>query len=400
MHEFFKKDWGYKIAAIFLAFLMWFYVTNMQNPATEKMLKIPLTYLNLAEGLVAADKPETVDIRVKGTQSSITTLNTQDIRATVDLSQAELGEKSFSINLTLPNGIELVQINQGQNLLLQIDAVAMKQLEIEVKTENTVAPGYSSYAPEISPSRVVVRGAQKVLESLDKAQITIDLNLATENLVLNSPVILLDNEGKNVSAGYLEISPQTVQVTVPVIQNVPTKTVPIKVALVGQPKTEWQVYRVALEPETVKITGSYERLNNIDHVMTQPVDISGLQQDLIIQVGLISPEGVSMVYEPAVKVIVQLQEAPVTKTFEDIEIEVLNQPADFEVKLKPEKVKLTIQGSQEDMKDINGKIRAVLDLKDKQAGTHQIELKVEAPAEYHVTKVEPVKVEVVISKKT
>jgi len=52
------------------------------------------------------------------------------------------------------------------------------------------------------------------------------------------------------------------------------------------------------------------------------------------------------------------------------------------------------------MKDINGKIRAVLDLKDKQAGTHQIELKVEAPAEYHVTKVEPVKVEVVISKKT
>lgn len=398
MFEFLKKDWVYKIAALLLAILLWFYVTNLQNPTTENTINVPISYNGLKEGLIIVEQVDNIDVKVRGAYSVITTIKEKDIKATVDLSQAELGQDTFPIDLALPAGVELVQIIQGSSIPLQVDAVLMRQLAIEVQTVNSVALGYSSYIPEISPSRVVVRGAQQQLDNLEKAQITIDLNQAKDNLILNSPVVLIDKDGNKVSAELLEISPKTVQVTVPVIQNIPTKTVPIKAALVGEPKSQWQVYRVILEPETVKITGPYERLEKIDHVMTQPIDTSGLQEDLVTQVGLISPEGVSLLYEPAVKVVVQIEEAPVMKSFDGIKIEPINKTDGTTIQIKPEAIKLTIQGPRQGISSIESSLKAIVDLADKQPGSYQMEVKVELPSDYHVTKVEPSKVDVIISK--
>lgn len=398
MFELLKKDWIYKIAALLLAILLWFYVTNLQNPATEKTINVPLVYNGLEEGLVVVKRVENIDVRVKGAYSVVTPLKSKDIKASIDLSQAKLGQDSFPIDLALPAGIELVQIQQGSSIKLQVDAVAMKQLAIEVQTKNSVALGYSSYIPEISPSRVVVRGAQQLLDNLEKAQITIDLNQAKDNLVLNSPVVIIDKTGNKASAESLEISPTSVQVTVPVIQNIPTKTVPIKAALIGQPKSQWQVYRVILEPETVKITGSYERLERIDHVMTQPIDTTDLQEDLVTQVGLISPEGVSLLYEPAVKVVVQIEEAPVTRNFDEIKVEPVSKPDGVSVQIKPQTVKLTVQGPSKGISSLEGSVKAIVDLTGKQPGTYPMEVKIELPSDYHVTKVEPSKVEVVVTK--
>jgi len=398
MFELLKKDWVYKIAALLLAILLWFYVTNLQNPTTENTVNVPLAYNGLKEGLIIVKEVENIDVKVRGAHSVVTTLTSKDIKAAVDLSQAQLGKDTFPIDLVLPAGVELVQIRQGSSIQLQVDAIMMRQLAIEVQTENSVALGYSSYIPEISPSRVVVRGAQQLLDNLEKAQITIDLNQAKDNLVLNSPVVLIDKGGNKVSAELLEVSPKTVQVSVPVIQNIPTKTVPIKAALVGEPKSQWRVYRVILEPETVKITGSYERLEKIDHVMTQPIDTTGLQEDLVTQVGLISPEGVSLLYEPAVKVVVQIEEAPITKSFEGIKIEPINKADGTTIQIVPEAIKLTVQGPQLGMGSLESSLKAIVDLADKQTGNHQMEVKIELPNDYHVTNVEPSKVEVRISK--
>ncbi|PKM90236.1 MAG: hypothetical protein CVU87_02825 [Firmicutes bacterium HGW-Firmicutes-12] len=397
MYEFLKKDWIYKIAALLLAILLWFYVANLQNPTIEKSINVSISYSGLKEGLMIGEKPENIDVKLKGTRSALAPLTEKDIKASVDLSEAKLGEHNFPIDIVIPTGVELIRNNLGYAVELQIDAILMRQLAIEVQTENSVAPGYSSYIPEISPSRVVVRGAQQLLDSLETAQITIDLNQAKDNLVLNSPVVLIDKDGNKVSTEYLEVSPITVQVSVPVIQNIPTKTVPIKAALVGNPKDKWQVYRVVLEPETVKITGSYERLESINHVMTQPIDTTGLQNDLVTQVGLISPEGISLLYEPAVKVVVQIEEAPITKTFEGVIIDPVNKPVGSTIQIKPEVINLTVQGARQEIDALEKNLKALVDLTDKKSGTHQVEVKVELPSNFHVTKVEPSKVEVIIS---
>ena len=398
MQDFLKRDLVYKISAILLAFLLWFYVTNLQNPTIDKTVSVPIVYNGLKQGLVTSEKPTNIDIKLKGPTSVINPLVAKDIKATVDLSQAKMGESSYPVQVTLPSGVELISIKPGASINIQIDAITELQLSVNVKTINAVAQGYSSYDPVITPSRVVVRGAQQLLASLEYAQVTLDLNGTTDNLALTVPINLVATGGVQVPLNDLEISPKTVQVFVPVIQNIPTKTVPIKPTLVGKPAQEWQVSRVVIEPETVKITGGYETLTKIEHIVTQPIDITGLKEDLVVQVGLTPPEGISTLYEPVVKILIQVEEAPITKTLSDLKINLENQTPGTQITLNPAVIKLTLKGSREEISTISDSdIKAIVDLKGLEVGSHNVEVKIGIIKNLQVLQVEPAKVDVTIT---
>jgi len=401
MHELLKKDLVYKISALVLAFLLWFFVTNLQNPTVDKTVPVPLTYNGLRQGLVAGEKPNSIDIKIKGPSSVVNPLAPKDIKAIVDLSQAKMGESSYPVQVTLPSGVELVSIRPAASITLHIDAITELQLAVNVKTINAVAPGYSSYDPVVTPSRVVVRGAQQLLASLEFAQVTLDLNGTTDNLALTLPVNLVGSGGSQVPMNDLEISPKTVQVFLPVIQNIPTKTVPIKPTIIGKPAEDWQVSRVIIEPETVKITGGYETLTKIEHIMTQPIDVTGLQNDLVTQVGLTPPEGISTLYEPVVKILVQFEEAPVTRTFSDLKINLENQAPGTKVALEPTTVSIELKGSRAEINTLSDNdIKALLDLKDLGPGNHKVEVKVGLAKNLQVLKVEPAKVDITITEES
>ncbi len=398
MQELLKKDLIYKIVSVLLAFLLWFFVTNLQNPTTDKLFSVPITFINLQDGLVTGEKPENVEIRLKGPHSIINGLTANDIKATVDFGQAQIGESNFQVKVQPPSGVEILSY-EPTSITLDIDAITEKQLSLEVKKVNSVAEGYSSYEPELNTSRVVVRGPRQLLEQLETAQVVADLNQASDNLVLNLPVNIINKAGDVVPTNNLEVTPLTVQVYVPVIENIPTKTVSIRPSIIGNPKDDWQVARIILEPETVKITGPYERIMEIDHVQTQPINIAGIQENLTVQVALTPPEGVGLLYEPVVKVLVQIEEAPVTKTIPDVPIRIDNKPEGMNAVSTLEKVKVTVRGPRQEFEALKeGDIKAFVDVKDLKPGTYQLDVKISLKDNLQVQEVDPGKVEVKITK--
>ncbi len=399
MHELIKRDIAYKAVAVLLAVLLWFYVTNLQNPTIEKSLTgVPVSYYGLKEGLVIGDRPQNIEVRVKGPHSLINPLVSKDIKASVDLTQAKMGEGNFLVQVTLPAGVELVSYNP-RSINLRVDAIQERQLGVQVKIENTVAQGYSSFEPVLTPSRVVVKGPQQLLANLDSARVTVDLNQATGNLNLNVPVNIVDKGGNLVQSHSLDINPKSIQVFIPVIKNSPTKTVPVKPVLSGKPAEGFQVARIILEPETVKITGPYDKLNLVDQVSTQPIDISGIQQNLVTQVSLSSPEGISLLYDPTVKVLIQVETAPVSKQFHEITVDKQNQQAGTKVTLNPGKISLMVRGSKEEIAKLKAEdIKALVDLAGLAPGTHQLEVKVDISSNLQVLKVDPSKIEATISR--
>ena len=219
----------------------------------------------------------------------------------------------------------------------------------------------------------------------------------SSNLVLNLPINIVDKWGNPVPLSSLEVTPNTIQVFVPVIKNSPTKTVPVKPILNGQPKEGWQVARIILEPETIKITGPYDKLNLVDQVLTQPIDITGLEQNLVTQVALSSPEGINLLYDSTVKVLIQVETGPISKTFSDIALVKQNKQSGLKATLAPEKVSITVQGSREEMARLKPEdIKALIDLAGLSIGTHQVEAKIDISNSLQVLKVEPSKIEVTI----
>lgn len=363
MRDIFTKNIGYKITALILALLFWFY----QNPMLEKTITgVAVGYTGLQEGLVVVDFTETADIRVQGAAKIIDPLKAQDLKVSIDLSQALEGETVIPLGtgtVTAPEGVEVIG-TKPKNIQFFIDTLKERQLPVKVEYANKVAPGYSSFEPIITPSIIVVRGASQVLDKIETARVTVDLNNATDNLELALPIQLLDTEGKIVPLDKLQVSPDKVQVFVPVVRDMPTKTVIIKPVLVGTPQDGYVVARTVVEPDTMKISGSTEKLDQLDHILTRPIDITGINMNRTYQTGLDAPEGVSVLYHSMVKVTVQLDETPVTRKFEDVTLILENQPSGVQANLNPGKVNVTVKGPRAVIENLlMADIRAVIDLK-------------------------------------
>lgn len=396
MLELLKRDVVYKTTAILLAVLLWFYVTNLQNPKIEKSFSVPITYYGLQEGLVTGEKPSNVDIKIKGTRSIVNSLTAKDIKADVNLVLAQMGENSYQIKVAVPSGVELIEYKPTSANIV-IDAIQEKQLAVRVKFVNKVAQGYSSFDPVLQTSTVVARGATKILETLEAAQVTVDLNQATDNLVLTPPVNLINKKGEIVTNSLLEVSPPSIQAFVPVIQNIPTKTVPVELVFVGEPKETWKVSRTVIEPETVKITGSYETLQSVDRILTHSIDITGLNEDLVTQATLNTPEGVNLLYEPNVKVLIQVEEQPVEKIIKELPLEIQNKPEGKTVKMNPEQITLSVFGQHTILENMKTEdIQAIVNLEGYEEGEHEVEITVDIDSRIKILKVDPGKTKVTI----
>ncbi len=409
MREILRKDFLYKVGALVIAILLWFYVTNLQNPVIEKVIAgVSVEYTGLAEGLVLDSHTETVEVRVKGPDTIINPLTAKDLKIQVNLSGTGSGEAVLPLEqhlVKVPEGAEVVS-TKPQNIQVYIDSVKEKQLPVYVEYTNTVAEDYSSFEANMTPSLVVVRGGSRLLENLESARVTVDLNNATENLELSLPVQLIDKSGKIASAGNLQISPDKIQVFVPVVKNTPTKTVIIKPVIIGKPLDGYVVTRTVVEPETMKITGAAEKIDSIDHILTMPIDVSGLYANKTFLATLEMPEGVTSLFQSMVKVLVQIEEAPITKTFTDVGIRLGNKPAGLKAVLSHEKVSVTVKGARADIEKLSvNSIQAKVDLQgvDPNRGKEEnitYEVKVTLPDNIQLVKVEPGTVNIKLTPET
>lgn len=398
MQELLKKDLLFKIAAVFLALLLWFYVTNLQNPILEKTITgVQVNYGGLQEGLVLGERTQTVEVKVRGPHSAVNLLTAKDIKVNADLSKVQLGESSLPVDqVTVPTGVEVLA-TKPQSFHIYVDAIKEKQVPVKVEYLNSVSKGYTSYDAVISPSIVVVRGANQLLSNVENARVTVDLNQAATNLALSLPVQLIDKESKPVSHENMEVSPDKIQVFVPVVENTPTKTVVIKPIVTGSPREGFVVTRVVVEPETMKITGPAEIIDKIDQINTRTIDVTGRQENMIEQVGLDTPQGVSLLYQPTAKVLIQIEEAPQTKTFTDIPITLELELPEERIVLNNSMVAVTVKGSRADIENLKAEdIHALVDLKGLNEGTYKQEVKIDLPANIQVVKVEPSTAEIVI----
>jgi YbbR domain-containing protein len=396
MYDIWKRNITYKLLAVLLAALLWFYVTNLQNLTDDRNLTVPILYYNLKEGLVVENKPKEIEIKIRGPHSIVNLLSSKDIKASVDLAKAKLGENDYFVEVILPSGVERVH-SQPSSIKLLIDEIREKQLPIEVVTKGKVAASYSSFEPLLEPSTVLVKGARRMLQNIETAQVTVNLEQAKDTLALNLPVTLLTKDGKEASNQFT-ISPEYIQVFVPVTENKPNKTVSIKPIIKGEPEEGFRVSRVILDPETVKITGSYDVLSQINQVVTAPIDITGIVENSATQVALVPPEGANLLYAPVVKVLVQVETTPVTKIINDLPITVKPQEGHKYI-IKPEKVHLTLKGSKEEIAALDTTaIKVYVDVDSLGAGTHNLAVKVNIADSLHVLKIEPSTVEVKIIK--
>jgi YbbR domain-containing protein len=134
---------GLKFLAIALASLLWLTVAGEQ--AVERGMRIPLEFRNKPVDLeIVGDPPTAVDVRLNGSSTRLSRMDTGEIVAVLDLASARPGARIFHLrtaSVRLPYGVEVSQIVPS-TISLELEKSAKRTVNIVPALEGEPAPGF------------------------------------------------------------------------------------------------------------------------------------------------------------------------------------------------------------------------------------------------------------------
>jgi YbbR domain-containing protein len=302
---------AFKLLSLMLAFVLWVYVSNEQNPVREKNINISLEYSGLGQDFIITEgMPESIEVKVKGSSSQLANLAPWSFKAVVDLPEGKAGDMVLPVRVTAPAGLEVSQVSP-EEVALKVDRLVDRKVSVAVELRGTPARGYAAQTPECQPDTVIVRGPATVVNSIDRVNAVVNIDAAQADIEQDIPV---DAGPHNVS-----LSPTLVKVTVPVSGTFIDKTVPVLTRVSGSPAEGFLMTGSFSEPATVRISGPAAVLNEINAVETEVIDVQGAEQSLNREVQLSLPPDVEAMQPDRVQLIVEIsaEEEPASPVREE-----------------------------------------------------------------------------------
>ncbi|MCR4601736.1 MAG: hypothetical protein K5767_08455 [Clostridia bacterium] len=377
-----KKRYLMVTLSIIIAFGLWLYVINAENPTiTRTYSEVELDYMNQDSlndsGLVATGIEEQyVRVVLEGKHKDLIKIDSDDIVAYVNMSSLSEGDNYVDISVKVPYSTELISVSPSR-LKIHVERTDSAAEQVVVNFDGKAASGYEPHCVAQSAESVTVSGAKSQIQAVDHVSAVVSTSSLTDTAqdfeVKLKPV---DSNGEIVPD--IMLSTDTVTVTA---QLYAKKTVDLKVETTGQVAEGYEVKSV-VTPPTVVIAGPADIISGIKEVNAESVDISGLKKTSEIDIKVKLPEGV--VLSDNVKELIatvsikETENHEESKTFEysssDIVFE--NVPDGLSAEISG-KVSLKVTGNEAGLNEIgSGDFTLTADCSGLSEGTSGVTLKV------------------------
>lgn len=298
---FVRNNIGFKLLALLVAFMLWYYVAGQRDPIVKREFNLPVTARGLSsERLLVSPLPE-VRVTVRGMRSIVQGLKGDDFLVYVEIPDQEVSEKVLPIQVEVPFGVQVVSISP-ERIKVDFDVMAEKQVPVRVLVRGETASGFTYRSPTVDPEQVTVKGPSRLLDEILDVQAIIELKGAKSDISQQVRVQLAKKVGDKVT-----VQPASVQVRLPVVTSGPVKTVALTAALQGEVAAGFEAKSQSIEPNNLRVTGPAEIMSNLREIRTQPVDLSGAQGNIVRDVELALPAGVIPLGQTKVKVTIVIE---------------------------------------------------------------------------------------------
>ena len=376
----------YKIVALALTIVLWFYVAQANNSIEEKMFEVPIDYVNLASDLAISDRETTVGVRVSAQANVLENISTQDIVATVDLANANTGQNILPVKVSLPSQVQLVSVNPI-DIAISIEDKIETQVIVEPDVTATAQDGYTLLEPVLFPNEVVISGAANVINSISRVYVNVDGTDLNTTYSAALPIIVEDAAGNNLT-DQVSLSTENIDVMLPVIDDLPSKVMPISADLVGEPAEGYAVSRIIISPNIVTAYGSQIALDKDDYVYTESIDIEGATSNVAAKVNLISTDDIRLDVTDSVDVYVQI-ERQTTRTFDNVPVNLLN-TGNYQYELSSKYVSVTVTGAESVLENLSqNSISVECDVAGLTSGSTQVRLNATVTGSAYMTAISP-----------
>ncbi len=208
-----------RILAVFLAVILWLFVTGDNITRTTSVRKIitdvPLSYENLQPGLAVVKMPQTVDMTLEGVARSFDELLESDLEAYLDLSELEAGVHQVQVRGKAAHGLTLISLAPRQVEVI-IEELQSELFPVEIEFSGDPVPGWSKQSHSFRPQQIHLEAVPSVLGEVARVVIHVDLSGRHGTFEIEEAPQLLTVSGEEISG--VTAAPPKIAVTVNLIQ--------------------------------------------------------------------------------------------------------------------------------------------------------------------------------------
>lgn len=286
-----KKNLTAKILALIMAVVLWVYVMNEQNPFIDTNVEVPLEVKNLSTSLSATDMPEQIRVKVRGPRSTIMMLPTEDVKAYIDVKGLSEGKNIVKVHVTVPTGLEVVEINPDK-VTLRLETLVSKQVPLGVQVSGTPPKGIVFERAVPNVEKVTLHGPKNLLDTVTQAFVQVNVSEKNNDFFVKLPISPVNQNGKVVEG--VHANPDFAEVKVSLTQSVVKKSVDVKVNLAGELTKGVELKQITSNPSKVEVSGSEALVEKMDAVFTEPISVTNIEKDTDIEVKLQTKEGITV----------------------------------------------------------------------------------------------------------
>lgn len=389
---------GLAAFSVVLGFALWIFVTDAESPTRSGVLpfEMEVEAMDRPGDLALAKSLIKVRVKVEVADDVWNTLSPADFKATVDLDGLQAGTYDLPVRVEPLTGRGDLRVTQVIPKTVEVDLRSLfsKSVPVSIKVEGGPAPGYEAGVPETNVETVLVTGTQDKVTQVSQAVAMLDITGRTEDVDQAVRLEARDVLDALVDSVFLE--PSVVNVSVEITQKEFSAPLAIRPTVTGSPATGYDVISVSVDPAVATALGPPSFIAEAAAIRTQPVDISGATDDVVMTVSLDLPPDVSVSGGTSVTVTVKIEPAEGKRTLAVTAVAVGLNP-DLSISGALPFVEVQLLGELPTLRALNpNDIAATINLSGLAAGTHAVKVSVSAPADTLVANVSPETVEVTL----
>ena len=302
------------LVAVLVSIIAWAYVVYNHNPMTN------IRYTNVPVRVVGEDALADRGYGVKGisydeiyvilNQKRVDCgrISSSNISVTADVSEAVEGDNGISLDITGPDGTQVVE-SETHSITVQVEEAETMSAEVYVLYADAADEGVEPLVTKKSVNKATIVGAGSSLDSVDKVVAYINSSeTAAGPRSYTRDLVAIDANGKPVS--HAIIYPEKLDFNA---EQGYIETVKLNVNVVDRSNDGYE--RTYEAPDTVTVKGSKSSLEGLSSIETDLVDITYLYEDAEIELSYDLPEGIYLTndFQPqvvSVKVTEKKKEEP------------------------------------------------------------------------------------------
>ena len=398
-----RENSGLAVLSVVLAFGLWIFVTDAENPTVTRVLPIDLEVqpANVPSDVAVANDLATVRVRIRVSEVEFDSLTAADFEATVNLDGLAVGEYDLPVEVRpLPSRGGL-RIEGGLPAKIEVNLALLisKSVPLVLNVEGSPPSGFTMGAPQVEAATVLVAGPREKVDAVAQVVASLDATGRTESVDQAVRLQARDENGNLVQG--VTLNPATANVAFDIRQTTFSRPLVVTPELTGTPAAGYNVVAVSVSPLTVTVSGPKEFIEQAETIRTKPVDVDGKDEDVVKSVSLELPEGtgVSVVGGGSVTVTVKIAPGQGEVTL-GIPVAAAGLGDRLSIGGVLPTVQVTLRGPLPVLLDLGPQdVVASIDLSGKDEGTHKLGVKVTAPDNVLVDAVTPEEVPVTLEKR-